>query len=109
MLSPKKYPVYVAAVVATDVAAIVVSFCAAYWLRFSGMLVPLYKGVPSFESYLHILVVVVPVHLFMFRWYRLYQPERHIRRIHELLSVVKAVTFGTVVLMALTFIYREFS
>ena len=109
MLSPKKHPIYVASVIATDILAITASFYLAYWIRFSGRFIPLHKGVASIENYLRVMIIVVLVYLLIFRWYRLYQPERHIRRIQELLNVVKAVAFATVFLMALTFIYREFS
>lgn len=109
MLSAKKHPYYVFSVVAVDSLAIIVSFCLAYAIRFSGILIPLHKGVPDFENYFRTAIIVVPIYLYFFRWNRLYQPGRHIRRIQELLTVFKAVSIATVVLMALTFIYREFS
>src|SRR3990167_3779790 len=109
MLSPKKYPFYVGLVLVVDVLSIVASFCVAYKFRFSGVLLPLHKGIPLFENYLRAMVIVVPIYLFIFRWYKLYYPQRHIRRIQELLNLVKAVTIAAVILMALTFIYREFS
>lgn len=109
MLSPKKHPFYVLLVVTIDTLMILVSFYLAYWVRFFGHFIPLHKGIPSPEYYLRMIIVVTPIFLLIFRWYRLYQPERNIRRIQELLNVIKAVSFGAVVLMALTFIYREFS
>lgn len=92
-----------------DAIAITLSFVTAYWMRFSGFLISQHKGIPSFESYLQAIVLVVPIYLFVFRWYRLYHPERHIRRIQELLNLVKAISVSTVAVMALTFIYREYS
>lgn len=109
MLPIKKHPQYAIAVFLTDISAIIASFLLAYYLRFSEILFPAHKGIPSLEVYLRAMVAVIPIYLLIFRSYQLYRPERHIRRIYELLNVIKAVTVATVFLMALTFIYREFS
>ena len=109
MLPVKKYPRYAIAVLITDISAVILSFYAAYSVRFSEIVIPAHKGIPSIEAYLRTMVVVIPVYLLLFRAYQLYRPERHIRRIYELLNVIKAVTMATIFLMALTFVYREFS
>lgn len=109
MLSVKKHPVYVLIIIAVDVLSIASGALAAYAVRFSGFLIPIHKGIPSFETYLRTVCIVVPLYILIFRAYRLYQSERHIRRIQELINVVKAISMGTLILMALTFIYREFS
>ena len=109
MLSVKKHPIFAPAVVLTDIVAILASFLLAYYLRFSGLIIPAYKGIPSIEAYFRAMVVVVPIYLMMFRAYQLYRPARHVRRIYELLNAVKAATMATIFLMALTFVYREFS
>ena len=88
---------------------VLLSFFIAFQLRFSELLIPVHKGIPAIEAYFRAMMVVVPIYLLLFRAYQLYRPERHIRRIYELLNVVKAVTMATIFLMALTFIYREFS
>ncbi len=109
MLSPRKHPFYAFLVVATDIVSIVLSFVTAYWLRFSGHFIEPPKGIPSFENYFRVILVMVPIYLLIFRWYKLYSPERHIRRIQEILNLIKAITVSTITLMALTFTYREFS
>ena len=109
MLSIKKHPILAASVLIADALAILVSFFLAYQLRFSGSIIPVHKGIPSLEAYFRAMVVVTPVYLLIFRAYQLYRPERHVRRIHELLDVAKAITMATIFLMASTFIYREFS
>ncbi len=93
---------------AVDCAMIVLSFLVAYIVRFFVAL-PTGLGVPSLEGYLHALFGVIPVYLWLFRECRLYQPARHMRRIEEIFWVIKAVTYATVILMAFTFFYREFS
>ena len=95
-------------VVTTDIAAIFISYLAAYYTRFSGILVPVYKGIPHVGEYLRPLIFLVPIYIYFFRSYNLYHPERNIRRIYELLNTVKAVSAAAVLCMALTFIYRNF-
>jgi len=109
MLSIKKHPYLAISVILTDIVAILLSFFIAYKLRFSGYLIPIRKGIPEIEVYFRAMVVVVPIYLLIFRAYQLYRPERHVRRIYELFNVAKAVTVSAVFLMALTFVYREFS
>lgn len=109
MLSIKKHPFLGFSVIATDTITILLSFFLAYQFRFFGRLVPAAKGIPDIEVYIRAMVVVIPVFLFMFRTYQLYRPERHLRRVYELLNVIKAITMATLVLMSITFFYREFS
>ncbi|OGW79513.1 MAG: undecaprenyl-phosphate glucose phosphotransferase [Omnitrophica bacterium RIFCSPLOWO2_12_FULL_44_17] len=109
MLSPRKHPFFAFSVITSDIIGILAGYFVAYWFRFSGIIVPIQKGIPAFHVYYHTVAIIIPFYLIIFRSYRLYQPERHYRRIYELLTVVKAVTAGTILAMALTFIYREFS
>lgn len=109
MLSIKKHPILALSVLLTDIFMILCSFVAAYKIRFSGYAMPIHKGIPEIEAYFRAMMVVVPVYLLMFRALQLYRPERHIRRIHELLNMAKAITMATIFLMAVTFVYREFS
>lgn len=107
MLSTRKYPFYTLIVLVTDATCVFSGFCAAYWFRFSGHILTA-KQFHPFANYLRLIVIAIPIYLLIFRSYRLYQPERHIRRIQELLNVAKAVTIATILVWALTFVYREF-
>ena len=98
----------VAATVLVDAAMIIASFVLAYFLRFLGGL-PTGPGVPSLASYGPALVGILPVYLLLFREAGLYQPARHRRRIEEIFLVIKVVTYAVILLMALTFFYRQFS
>jgi exopolysaccharide biosynthesis polyprenyl glycosylphosphotransferase len=110
MLSRAKHKYFAFFVILTDASAIFLSFVSAYWLRFSGIIASFRYDSPPFDHYINaIFLVVIPINLFIFRSYRLYQPERHVRRIYELLNVVKAVTIATMLVTALTFFYRDFS
>lgn len=92
-----------------DAAAIILSFFSAYHLRFMAGVIPLKGIAPGYSNYAHILFIIVPVYLWFFRAYGLYQSQRHIRRIEEIFLVFKAISFAVLVLTALTFFYRGLS
>ena len=98
----------VAGTMVVDIAMIVMSFLVAYIVRFFFVL-PDDVGVPPLLGYLHALIGILPIYLWLFRETGLYQPARNMRRIEEIFWVIKAVTYATVILMAITFFYREFS
>ncbi|MFH1208535.1 MAG: sugar transferase [Candidatus Omnitrophota bacterium] len=96
-----------AATVLIDSAMIVFSFVVAYYFRFLGVLPT--RGVPPLSDYWHALFGIIPVYLWFFREAGLYQTSRHMRRIEEIFLVVKVVTYAVILLLALTFFYRQYS
>jgi exopolysaccharide biosynthesis polyprenyl glycosylphosphotransferase len=98
----------VRATLLVDVLMIIVSFVVAYFFRFLGVL-PTDLGIPALSDYWHALLGIIPIYLWLFREAGLYQPSRHIRRIEEIFLVIKVVTYAVILLMALTFFYRQFS
>jgi len=98
----------VAVTILVDAAMIVLSFFVAYFFRFLGGL-PAEQGIPALSSYWHALLGIIPVYLWLFREAGLYQPSRHMRRVEEIFRVIKVVTYAVILLMALTFFYRQFS
>ncbi len=109
MLSGKKRSLQAFLYFAGDVAAIFLSYFIAYWLRFSEIVIAAPRGIPPIEEYLRALPVALLVYLWVFHSYGLYQFGRHIRRVEEIFKVLKGVGLGSLILMALTFFYREFS
>lgn len=94
--------------VMTDILAIILSFVVAYFFRFwSGL--PTDRGIPDLGDYWHALFGIVPIYLWIFRESHLYEPNRHVRRIEEIFLVIKAVSYASMVLMAITFFYRQYS
>jgi len=98
----------VAATIVIDALMIVLSFVVAYFFRFLGWL-PTELGVPPLSDYGHALFGIIPIYLWLFREAGLYQPSRHMRRIEEIFLVIKVVTYAVILLMALTFFYRQYS
>lgn len=89
-----------------DAVAIAIATLAAFGVRF--YLLPAQHGIPKFFGYLQSLLVVVPVILLLLRSYRLYEVQRPMRRVETIFTVIKAVSFAMLILMAVTFFYRGF-
>lgn len=109
MLSTKKRVLQTWLIGAWDVLGILLSFFVAFWFRFLEIAIPAHRGIPPIQEYVKALIVVIPVYLWIFRSYRLYQIGRHIRRVEEIFTLLKGVAVGTIFLTALTFFYRRFS
>lgn len=90
-----------------DGAAVAAATLAAYVIRF--YLLPSQHGIPQFSNYLQSLFLILPVVLFMLRSYRLYDRYKPLRRVETIFAIIKAVSVAMLILMAVTFIYREVS
>jgi exopolysaccharide biosynthesis polyprenyl glycosylphosphotransferase len=102
---------FVVLTVLLDTLTLTASFFLSYAVRFTSGLIPIAEGAahPETTHYVKALSLVIPVYLWMFRTYGLYATQRHIRRIEEIFSVMRAVTYSILILTAATFFYRGFS
>ncbi|MBI4401955.1 MAG: undecaprenyl-phosphate glucose phosphotransferase [Nitrospirae bacterium] len=91
-----------------DLLLICACWGAAYSIRFSGILVPVTKGVPPITPYLWLLVPIVLVWGISFQAFNLYRPRRLGSHLAEFLDLAKANTLSVLVLVALTFFLRQF-
>jgi exopolysaccharide biosynthesis polyprenyl glycosylphosphotransferase len=97
---------------ASDAAAIVAAFLAAYLLRFSAPftdLIPAVKGQPSLTAYLAGALICAPIWMLFFNARRMYRARRDADFTTELLQIVQVVSFGMLLTMSLAFLYRGFS
>ncbi len=108
MTTAKRHIRIVYLTVLTDMAAIVAAFLLTYLVRFFSGIIPV-THLPPFGIYVRALAVVVPVYIWIFRAYGLYETRRQIRRVEEIFRVAKAITLAVVILMAMTFFYREWT
>ena len=92
-----------------DAAILTVSFGFAYWVRFRSNIFPILKGIPSFGGYYHAVPVMCLLVIFFMRGHRLYSDKRSHYEFDEFIDIIKSVTSAMLVLMAVTFLYREFS
>ncbi len=86
-----------------DMACIVLSMAAAYYLRFQLLA---YHAPISKAFYLHLVWVAIPMWLLIFGLYRLYHPNHLFGGLREYTSLINACTFGLVGLVLYSFLNR---
>ncbi|MCB0354329.1 MAG: undecaprenyl-phosphate glucose phosphotransferase [Bdellovibrionales bacterium] len=92
---------------AADLVVVTAAWILAYWIRFSSELVPIDKGVPSFDHYLSMLLFIWLIWAFVFRRMGLYRPMRGVRRVRELWLLINANALAVVLLISVTYLVRE--
>lgn len=92
---------------ATDLVVVSVAWLVAFWLRFETGLVPVDKGVPEFIHYVSMLIFIWIIWAFVFRRMGLYRPMRGVRRTRELWVLVNANALAILLLIAITYLFRE--
>ncbi|KKO20177.1 MAG: undecaprenyl-phosphate glucose phosphotransferase [Candidatus Brocadia sp.] len=80
----------------------------AYYLRFYSGIVPVLKGIPPFKTYLTLLIFMIPLWGIVFRIFGLYRPRRVSTKLSEVADIAKASTFATLILISLTFLFRQY-
>ncbi|MDO9464403.1 MAG: undecaprenyl-phosphate glucose phosphotransferase [bacterium] len=106
--NPKQSPFIILSVI-SDTLMTAVSFLLAYYIRFYIHKVPA-EYIPAFHPYLKLLIIVIPIWLISLSYHGLYkQRNSFISPIDKVYLIFKAVLFATLVLMAITFLYRQFS
>ena len=90
-----------------DLVVVSAAWVVAYWLRFMTGLVPTDKGIPEFAPYLSMLVFIWLIWAFVFRRMGLYRPMRGVRRTRELWVLVNANALSILLLISLTYLFRE--
>ncbi|MDD5085395.1 MAG: undecaprenyl-phosphate glucose phosphotransferase [Candidatus Omnitrophica bacterium] len=106
MAKQKRGYFFITALIISDALGVALAFLLAYWFRFSGLLFRV-MDVPSLAAYLKAMIFVVPIFLLTFRSYQLYADFVTKRRFDIVLRVVKATVVATLILMAMTFIFRR--
>jgi len=89
-----------------DLAATIVAFFAAWFLRFEVEVIPVTKNVPEFGPYLRLLPFVVVLWPIVLYFHGLYQNRRGRSRVDEILTLVVAVLLATVLLSVVIAWYR---
>jgi exopolysaccharide biosynthesis polyprenyl glycosylphosphotransferase len=92
-----------------DILGISLCFILAYWLRFTSGFIPLYKGTAPFTPYLKTLPVILLTFLFTFHHIGIYRYKNPFFDIEELFLLIKGTIIAFFILMALSFLYRDFS
>lgn len=91
----------------SDLLVVSIAWLFAYWIRFRVDLVPIDKGVPEFTHYLSLMLFIWLIWAFVFKRMGLYRPMRGVRRTKELWMLMNANALGVLLLIAVTYLFRE--
>ncbi len=92
---------------ASDLLVVSVAWVMSYWLRFSSGLLEVEKGIPPFAAYLRLLIFVWLIWAFVFKRFGLYRAKRGMNRFRESLTVIRANGLAVLLLLAVTYLFRE--
>lgn len=92
----------------TDLFVIVLAWILSFYIRFYSGIMPIDKGVPSFQLYLYLIVPILFIWGFVFNAFKLYKPKRLTSSVDEIFDVTKACTFSVLILVSLTFFFRQY-
>lgn len=91
-----------------DMVLIHTAFYVAYWIRFSSGIMLVEKGIPSLSAYIPAFGVITFICILVFKFSNLYTlPYKF--SLEEFPAILRAVTISAIIVMALTFIYRQFT
>lgn len=93
-----------------DAISIFCAFLFSYWLRFSfepfQKFFPVTKGIPDLSGYIEFAAIVIPAWLIIFQSRKLYRLKRCVFILDELFAIIKCVSIGILIAMALVFILK---
>lgn len=101
------YPIVV--LLCSDVAAVAVAFLIALWVRFYLNIIPLAYDIPRITEYYKLMIFCICTTVFFQRFYGLYKRENTVEAFDEFFLNLKSVSFSFLFVMAITFLYRQFS
>jgi Undecaprenyl-phosphate glucose phosphotransferase len=94
---------------ATDMLAVTLAFILSYILRFKLEIIPLTKGTPPIKVYLILLPVALVLWAFVSAVNGLYAGQRKNSFFFEFAGVAKSGFLATLILISLTFFYRDYT
>lgn len=92
----------------TDIIIIVSSWLFSYYLRFHSDYLPFDKGAPPLKIYMLLIIPIIFIWGFVFKSFGLYRPRRIASHIREIFDIAKACAVSILVLIAVTFVYRQY-
>lgn len=98
---------FLSVLILSDYLAIMLSWLAAYWVRFEAQIIPVTLGIPPLSLYVAALIPIGIVFAVSIRLCGLLQPLRGKSFSSEIFTIVKVTSLSVLILTALTFFYRE--
>jgi Undecaprenyl-phosphate glucose phosphotransferase len=69
---------------------------------------PVEKGIPPFIIYLYLIIPILFIWGFVFKSFGLYRPKRISSYLSEVFDIIKACSFSVLVLISITFFFRQY-
>ena len=85
-----------------------VSWILSYYVRFYIPIIPVSKGIPSFYTYVTLLLIMLPLWYIVFKTFGLYRPRRISSKVAEVWDIAKATVIATSILVSLSFFVRQY-
>jgi Undecaprenyl-phosphate glucose phosphotransferase len=101
--------IHSAALLVSDLLSVTAAYALSYILRFQVQVLPVTKGVPRFSIYFYLLPVVLAVWVVVSAGMGLYSAQRKSSAFDEFFAVIRAGSLATLLLVALTFFYRDYT
>ncbi len=79
-----------------------------YYIRFYSGLITVEKGIPTFKIYLFLIIPILFIWGFVFKYFGLYRPKRMSSYLNEAFDIAKACTFSVFILIFLAFLLRQY-
>ena len=105
----KHLQIHSAISLATDMLAVTTAFFLSYILRFKLEIIPVTKGTPPIEVYLLLLPVALLLWALVSAVNGLYAGQRKSSFFFEFVGVAKSGFLATLILISLTFFYRDYT
>lgn len=94
---------------ASDAVVLYLCFLFSFWFRFHSDIFRSPLGIPTIDRYAEAFFIGALILLLVFKSFGLYNEKKLQKFSNEFFLIVKAMSMGLVLLMALTFAHREFS
>lgn len=91
-----------------DLFVIGMAWLLSYYIRFYSGILPVDKGIPPFQLYLYLITPILLIWGFVFNAFELYRPKRLSSYIDEIFDITKACSFSVLILISLTFFFRQY-
>ncbi len=109
MKNKNTWNIFRALLLITDAVLVFLSFMLAYKLRFYSQVVPVLKGIPSFTAYSNVIPLAVSIWILIYIHYGFYGKKHSVDAYVEFFQVIRANVFASLIIMGLSFMYRDFS
>lgn len=89
-----------------DALSIYLALTLAWYIRFISGLIN-YEGHLSFREYLTPILFIIPIYLFLYNSFKMYEPYRHKGMFEEFSNILKANILGTLIFVVILYLLKE--